>query len=48
MKTRLLHWVAKMLGVLIKIDGIPYGAATKIGSSATQYTYPSSQRPSAS
>ena len=29
MRIWILHWVAKLLGVQIKIDGIPYGGAYK-------------------
>ena len=27
MRVKIVHWVAKILGVLVKIDGAPYGAS---------------------
>lgn len=37
MRNYILHLVAKMLGVLIHIDGLPYGRGPKrLGSEATR------------
>lgn len=29
MSIRILHWMAKAMGILIKIDGMPYGSNRK-------------------
>ncbi|CAN5385812.1 hypothetical protein BH10PSE11_BH10PSE11_30890 [soil metagenome] len=32
MRTKLLHYVAKLLGLQFKLDGLPYGARLPIAS----------------
>lgn len=39
LRVLVLHYIAKMMGILIKIDGMPYGSSKVQVSSSLQSTF---------